>query len=302
MNVYDSISESQIWQTESSLKTNGLMGEEVVQLGLINSAWLGTGVNAERGIALTKEIGFDSIDIFADPLEISAPERRAIRKSCVAANLPVVSTVCCALGIADFNQPVRAFHQSRAKAYLDLCYELEGRNLLLVLGEYIWQQEVIAPRDQWKWAVEEVQKLAVHAQQLGLEIALEIEPFHLSIVNNIEKMLRFLDQVDHPSVKANIDISHLALAHDAPAEIHKLAGRIGHVHLSDCDGIRHGDLPPGRGAVDFPPYLSALAEAGFQGAVSIELEYSPEPDKIIDWVREAYTATDRLMSGLKLRG
>jgi sugar phosphate isomerase/epimerase len=272
-----------------------------VKLGLINSAWLGTSIDTAHGIEVTKEIGFDSIDIFADPLEISAQERRLIRKSCVSADLPVVSTVCCALGIADFNLPVRAFHVQRAKAYLDLCYELEGKNLLLVLGEYIWQQEVIAPQDQWKWAVQHVRELAEYAQSLGLEIALEIEPFYLSIVNNIDRMQQFLNDVDHPAAKANVDISHLALAGDAADKISKLAGRIAHVHLSDCDGKKHGDLPPGRGAVDFPPYLKALADAGFTGTVSIELEYSPEPDKIVDWVREAYQATDRLMNGLRAR-
>jgi D-psicose/D-tagatose/L-ribulose 3-epimerase len=270
-----------------------------VKLGLINSAWLGTSIDTARGIELTREIGFDSIDIFADPLEITAQERRLIRKSCVSAGLPVVSTVCCALGIADFNSPVRAFHVSRAKAYLDLCYELEGRNLLLVLGEYIWQQEVIAPEDQWRWAVQHVRELAEYAHSLGLEVALEIEPFHLSIVNNVELMARFLKDVGHPAAKANVDISHLALAGDSADAIAKLEGRIAHVHLSDCNGKVHGDLPPGRGSVDFPPYLKALSDAGFSGTVSIELEYSPEPDKIVDWVREAYQSTNRLMNGLR---
>lgn len=270
-----------------------------MKLGLINSAWLGTSIDTARGIELTREIGFDSIDIFADPLKITAQERRLIRKSCVSVGLPVVSTVCCALGIADFNSPVRAFHVSRAKAYLDLCYELEGRNLLLVLGEYIWQQEVIAPEDQWRWAVQHVRELAEYAHSLGLEVALEIEPFHLSIVNNVELMARFLKDVGHPAAKANVDISHLVLAGDSADAIAKLEGRIAHVHLSDCNGKVHGDLPPGRGSVDFPPYLKALSDAGFSGTVSIELEYSPEPDKIVDWVREAYQSTNRLMNGLR---
>lgn len=272
-----------------------------MKLGLISSAWLGTDVATARGIELTKQIGFDAIDIFADPLEISPEERRLIRKAVVANALPVVSTVCCALGIADFNKPVRDFHVSRAKSYLDFCYELEGRNLLLVLGEYIWQQEVIAPADQWKWAVEHVRDLAEYADRLGLEIAVELEPFHLSLINNVDRMARFLTEVDHRAARANVDISHLALAKDAPAELAKLNGRIAHVHLSDCDGRKHGDLPPGRGVVDFPPYLQALAQTGFSGTISIELEYSPEPDKIVDWVREAYTSTDRLMADLHLR-
>ncbi len=272
-----------------------------MKLGLISSAWLGTPVSTAQGIELTKQIGFDCIDIFADPLEVTPEERRLIRKTTAANHLPVISTVCCALGIADFNKPVRDFHVHRAKSYLDLCYELEGRNLLLVVGEYIWQQEVIAPQDQWKWAVEHVRELAEYAGRLGLEIAIELEPFHLSLINNIERMTRFLADVNHPAAKANVDISHLVLAKDKAAEISRLEGRIAHVHLSDCDGKKHGDLPPGRGVVDFPPYLKALAAAGFRGAISIELEYSPEPAKIADWVKEAYTSTSDMMSQLGIR-
>lgn len=266
-----------------------------MKLGLISSAWLGTPVDTARGIQLTREIGFDSIDIFADPMEISPQERKVIRQTCAAEELPVISTVCCALGIADFNKVVRDFHTNRAKQYLDFGYELDGKNLLLVVGEYLWQQEVIAPADQWKWAVEHVRELAEYAGGLGLELAIELEPFHLSIVNNVEKMVQFLNDVNHPAARANVDVSHLALAKNTAEQLGALKGKIAHVHLSDCDGKVHGDLPPGRGAVDFPPYLKALAKTGFDGAISIELEYSPEPDKIADWVREAYTATDRLM-------
>jgi sugar phosphate isomerase/epimerase len=272
-----------------------------VKLGLISSAWLGSPIGTAEGIRLTKQIGFDTIDIFADPMEIDVRERKLIRDTCREVNIPVVSTVCCALGIADFNMPVRRFHVERAKAYLDLAYELEGRNLLLVLGEYLWQQEVIAPEAQWNWAVEHVRELGVHAGSLNLEIALELEPFQLSLINDLPKMIRFLDDVGHPAVKANIDVSHLALAHTRPEDITKLSGRIAHAHFSDCDGKKHGDLPPGRGVVDFPPYLKALKDAHFEGTVSIELEYSPEPDKIADWVTEAYRETDRLMQSLGIR-
>jgi sugar phosphate isomerase/epimerase len=115
-------------------------------------------------------------------------------------------------------------------------------------------------------------------------------------------MTRFIDDVNHPAVRANIDVSHLQLSNTRPEEVAKLRGKAIHVHLSDCDGKVHGDLPPGRGVVDFPPYLKAIKDLNIDGAISIELEYSPEPDKIVDWVREAYTATDRLLRQAGLRG
>ena len=95
----------------------------------------------------------------------------------------------------------------------------------------------------------------------------------------------------HPAARANIDVSHLHLAHVPAAELRKLRGKAIHVHLSDCDGKVHGDLPPGRGVVDFPPYLREIKALGIDGAISIELEYSPEPDKINEWVTEAYRET-----------
>jgi sugar phosphate isomerase/epimerase len=273
-----------------------------MKLGLINSAWAQTNMPTREGIQHTKRIGFDIVDISVDPLDIDIRERKLIRDSCLEAGLPVISVCCCALGIADFAPPVQRFHVERAKAHIDLVYELEGRNLLLVLGEYIWQQEVIPPEAQWQWAVENVRQLGDYAANLGLEIAIELEPFHQSLVNDLPKMARFLDDVDHPAVRANADISHIALAGHKPEDIAVLKGRIAHVHFSDCDGKVHGDLPPGRGVVDLKPYLAALRDVGFDGVVSIELEYSPDPERIVEWVTEAYTATAKMMQELDIRG
>jgi sugar phosphate isomerase/epimerase len=161
---------------------------------------------------------------------------------------------------------------------------------------------VIPPAEQWRTGVANVRELGQYAADLGLEIVLELEPFKLSLVNNVETMLRFLDDVNHAAVKANIDVSHLYLARVAPEEVRRLRGKATHVHISDCDGNVHGDLPPGRGVVDFVPYLREIKALGIDGAISIELEYSPEPDKIVEWVREAYEKTDALMRQVGLRG
>jgi sugar phosphate isomerase/epimerase len=273
-----------------------------MKLGLFNSAWAQAGRETAWGIAQTKTIGFDTIDIFADPLEIDVRERRLIRDECRRHQLPIVSVCCVAVGLIDFNPSVQRFHLQRCQAYLDLVYELEGRNLLLVLGEYIWNREVIPPEEQWRTGVEQCRRLAESAQELGLQIALELEPFPLSLLNDVDSMVRFLDDVGHPAVRANIDVSHLHLARVGPQELRKLRDRAIHVHISDCDGRVHGDLPPGRGVVDFVPYLREIKALGIDGAVSIELEYSPQPEKIVEWVGEAYRETDRLLQQVGLRG
>jgi sugar phosphate isomerase/epimerase len=178
---------------------------------------------------------------------------------------------------------------------------LGAKNYLLVIGEYIWQKEVIPPEDQWNWAVEHCQTLGDYAAERDLEIVIELEPFDLSLINTIGEMDRFLTDVDRPAVKANIDISHMVLSNSPPESLATLKGRAGHVHISDCDGEVHGDLPPGRGVVPFVPYLQAIKDLDFDGAISLELEYAPDPDKIVEWITEAYTATDKLMAEVDLR-
>jgi D-psicose/D-tagatose/L-ribulose 3-epimerase len=273
-----------------------------MKLGLINSAWAQSGRDTAFGIRKTREIGFDSIDIFADPLDADVKERKRIKDECDKASLPIVSVACVAVGLVDFNPSVQRFHVERVKAYLDMAYMFEARNVLLVLGEYIWQREVIPPPEQWAMGVANVKRLGEYAASLGLEIALELEPFPLSLLNDVASMVKFLDDVDLPSVKANLDISHLVLANQPSGLVEQLRGRVAHVHISDCDGKVHGDLPPGRGVVDFPPYLRAIRALGIDDAtISIELEYSPEPDRIGDWVREAYDSTASLMRAAGLR-
>jgi D-psicose/D-tagatose/L-ribulose 3-epimerase len=273
-----------------------------MKLGLINSAWVQAGRGTAFGIQETKRIGFDSIDIFADPLEIDIKEKRLIKDECERASLPIVSIACVAVGLIDFNVSVQRFHIERVKAYLDMAYLFEAKNVLLVLGEYIWQQEVIPPAVQWATAVEHVRTLGEYAETLGLEIALELEPFELSLLNDVASMERFLKDVDRPAVKANLDISHLVLADQPAAQIERLRGRVAHVHISDCDGRVHGDLPPGRGVVEFAPYLNAIKALEVPDvAISIELEYSPDPEQIVEWVTEAYDRTAELMRDAGLR-
>src|SRR6266849_1944917 len=103
-----------------------------MQLGLINSAWAQSGRDTAYGIRMTKEIGFDTIDIFADPLDMDIRERRLIQRECERAGLPIVSIACVATGLIDFNPSVQRWHLQRCRAYLDLAYESQARNVLLV--------------------------------------------------------------------------------------------------------------------------------------------------------------------------
>ncbi len=108
-----------------------------MKLGLINSAWVQANQPTVFGLQKTKELGFDTVDIFIDPLDADVRERRLIKDECDRLDLPIVSICCVAVGLIDFNPSVQRFHMERVEKYLDLVYEYEAKNLLLVIGEYI---------------------------------------------------------------------------------------------------------------------------------------------------------------------
>jgi len=273
-----------------------------MKLGIINSAFYQAGVPTATGLQHIARIGFDCVDIHTEAVGISKKEVSLVARACEKFGLPIISLPVCSLGLVDFAEPVRDFHIDRTRKFIDLARTWNARNVLLVLGEYMWQREVIPPKAQWQWGLETCRRIGDYAAKKNIDIALELEPFRLSLLNNVEAMVRFVDECDHPSVRANIDISHLVLSDTSPAELKKLKGKAIHVHLSDCDGKVHGDLPPGRGVVKFAPYLQAVKELQIDGVVSIELEYPPDPSKIVAWVEEAYKGTSRLMELAGLRG
>ncbi len=272
-----------------------------MELGMISSTWLGTKIDRLEGIRKAKAIGFDTYDIFEDPLDLTDDERREVKETCDEVGLPVRSVVCVAFGLVDFNPSVQRFTFDRIKAYVDQGAYLGARNVLLVVGEYYWDGEVFPRPAIWDMAVAAVREAGEYAASKGLEIVLELEPFEEALLNDVHELVRFVKEVNVPAVRANADISHLHLSHASFDDVKELTGLIGHIHLSDCDGKVHGDLPAGLGSTPITEYLAAIRDTGYDGTVSIELEYSPDPDKIVEWTQQAYDGTAAIMHDLGVR-
>jgi len=259
-------------------------------------------MSLEEGMRKTKEIGFDCYDIFDDALDIDDATREMIKSVSEEIGLPIRSTVCVNFGLVDFNPAVQKFALDRTRAAISQAAGFGARNVLLVIGEYYWDGEVFPNEALWDIAVDNLKTLGVDAEAAGVDLVIELEPFTQALVKNAHELARFIREVGHPRVKANADISHLHLAGSSFADVAELNGMIGHMHVSDCDGKVHGDLPPGRGVTPIKEYMEACVDAGFdEGTVSIELEYSPDPDHIVEWVEEAYRETAAIMAEMGVR-
>src|SRR5262245_31622559 len=109
-----------------------------MKLGIINSAFVQAGVPTEIGLKHIRRIGFDCVDIHAEAVGISRKEISLVGNTCAKLGLPIISLPVCSLGIADFAEPVRNFHVERTKKFIDLAKVWNAKNVLLVLGEYMW--------------------------------------------------------------------------------------------------------------------------------------------------------------------
>jgi sugar phosphate isomerase/epimerase len=277
-----------------------------MKLGIINSVFFGSEIDGfGDGIEEIKRLGFDTIDIYPQDGEMSSKQLAAVKRITRDCGLPIGGTVAIIFGFFDPNKPAREFSKDLGKRLVDLTALLGADNMLIVNGEYFWQLETGFTKDWiFNMAVEGTRAVGEHAEAVGVKVAIELEPFKMSIVNSIDTMEAFLNAVDLPNtVQANIDCSHLHLAGIAPSEIQRLAGRIAHVHISDAIST-HGDLPPGRGKAPLQDYINELKKAGFNETVAIELEWPPDPTRqgILDWVKEAGDATAKLMANAGARG
>jgi D-psicose/D-tagatose/L-ribulose 3-epimerase len=272
-----------------------------LELALIGSAWHGTGIGVVEGMRKAKKLGFDAYDIAEDPLELDDATLGAIKEASDELDLPIRSSICIALGLVDFTPAVRRFTLERCRAFVDQQAYLGGRNVLLVAGEYYCDLQVFSAEQIFELVAENIRGLAEYAEPAGIELAIELEPFENAIAGSVHELARLIRRIDHPAVRANADISHLHLSGASFDDVAALAGMIGHVHMSDCDGKVHGDLPPGHGVTPIKEYLQAIVDTGFDGTVAIELERSPQPERMEELVADAYRGAAAIMADIGAR-
>jgi D-psicose/D-tagatose/L-ribulose 3-epimerase len=121
--------------------------------------------------------------------------------------------------------------------------------------------------DEWKRAVEVFQKVAPHAQQANMPMALEyLNRFEHYFINDTATAARFIDEVNHPIFQLHYDTFHSNIEEKNIADSVRAGGkRIIHVHISENDRST-----PGEGHVHWDESFKTLAEIGYDRWLMIE--------------------------------
>ena len=105
----------------------------------------------------------------------------------------------------------------------------------------------------------------------GVLIGFEPEPgMFIDSMGRYEELLPF---VDAPNLALTLDVGHLHCQGELPLADHirRWSSALVNVHLEDMRAGVHEHLMFGEGEIDFPPVLEALADAGYEGGVHVEL-------------------------------
>jgi len=113
--------------------------------------------------------------------------------------------------------------------------------------------------------VRSLNELCKRASQRGLTLALETLP-RTCLANRSAEMRWFLDIVDG-DLRVCYDVNHLTLYEDVRESVRALGDRIVTLHVSDHDGIDERHWIPGRGVIDWPGFVAALDEIGYDSCL-----------------------------------
>ncbi len=124
-------------------------------------------------------------------------------------------------------------------------------------------------------------ELAEDADRLGITLAVETAPDKPSNERypDSREITDFVRGLDHPSVRICIDLNHSNLQETLPDVAHNARGLIANIHVSDNHGVKEEHLLPGEGVIDFPAAFRAIAEAGYTGALNLELHTPGYPER-----------------------
>ena len=228
--------------------------------------------------------GFDGVEI-QFPYQVDASQLRAALECAelplVLINVPAGDLLSGGDGLAAVPAQQPAFEAAlqQALAYAQVVRPLRVNVLPGRLAEGVSRARAL------ECLTDNLRRCAQAFNTLGIEVMVEaINPLDMPgfLINTPEHLQALLSAIDHPNVRAQYDMYHMARQGlDVEAGIAQLADSIGHVQFADVPGRG----APGTGGVDFAGAIQALRQVGYRGWLAAE--YRPGADGTqasLDWL------------------
>lgn len=254
-------------------------------------------VSIPEAVKKAAEVGAQGIQAYAREgvlaPENMTPQKRREFLDMLKSNGLVVSAICGDLGKRFDNPELNPALIERSKRIVELALDLETNIITTHIG--------VVPEDptheRYKIMQDACFQLSQFADSVGAHFAVETGPETSATLKG------FLDSLGSKGVAVNLDPANLVMVTgDDPVQaVYNLKDYIVHTHAKD--GVRNfyrapeevygvtekkmlagksfTEMPLGKGKVDFPAYLNALTDIGYNGFLTIEREVGDNPEKDI---------------------
>jgi sugar phosphate isomerase/epimerase len=175
--------------------------------------------------------------------------------------------------VGDLNRPLDAdgvaSRQEHVRRLIDLCQAIDSTGLVLPNGA-LQHEPIVSLDEDLALVADQLSSIQTECSAAGLELWVEA-PHFFRLCYDLERAHALASTL--PSEIGLIcDVSHIVASGSSPRQfIYDFQDRIRHVHVRDAEpGYIHHSV--GNGQVDFADTAAALAEIGFDGKLSLELE------------------------------
>jgi sugar phosphate isomerase/epimerase len=216
-----------------------------------------------------QKMGLDGIQVSPRecvPDEMSKSDREAFVKKVKAHDL----VICAMNGGPNLSDPKGINERiEQYKKILQLSADLGPG---IVTGESKAKPPEISDEEAWEVTVNSVGEIVDYGKRIGAQFG--IEPGPSCFIRTPKDIFRLCEEVD--GLKVNYDPANVLRGGSDPVQGVKLLGSlIIHTHAKDAMNLPGGggrETPLGKGQVNFPEYIAALRQIGFDGFLTIERE------------------------------
>lgn len=130
-----------------------------------------------------------------------------------------------------------------------------------------------------------------HDMKIGIENMFEPPGRNERVFGStVDELLDLVAAVDSPAVGITFDTSHANVEGiDLPTAVREFGELVCCTHISDNDGSDDQHRMPGFGNIDWPPFVTALREVGYDGIFNLEIPGESHPDPQVRSIKLRHT-------------